>query len=89
MGVKVHTAIQGERVFPHATDWYVTDDKVLQLYMPHNEDPQFVIMEFNETGWDAVEYDPPVVPPQPNTGESQPEPDATEGDGPMERVHNG
>lgn len=68
MGVKVHTSIMGERVFPDARDWYVTDERVLQIYQEHDGDPEFVAIEYNREGWEAVEWDPPfpAPPPEPN-----------------------
>lgn len=65
MGVKVHNCIEGARVFPHARDWYITDERVLQIYQEHDGDPEFVVMEYNRDGWEAVEWDPPIIPPQP------------------------
>lgn len=67
MGVKVHTPMMGERVFPEATDWYISDERVLQIYELHGGDPEFVVMEFNREGWEAVEWDPPI-PPDPQPG---------------------
>ena len=66
MGVKVTFGYcNGERVFPDARDWYVTEDRVLQIYQEHDGDPEFVVMEFNRKVWDTVEYDPPLPAPQP------------------------
>lgn len=64
MGVRMTFGYGNERVFPHARDWYVTDERVLQIYQLHDGDPQFVIAEYNRDAWDSVEWDPPL-PPEP------------------------
>ena len=71
MGVKVTFGYcNGERVFPHARDWFVTDERVLQIYQEHEGDPEFVVMEYNRDAWEGVEWDPPIpAPPQPDADE--------------------
>lgn len=72
MGVKVtHGQHNESHLFNSATDWYVTDERVLQVYQQHDGDPQFVIAEYNAGFWSAVEYYPSLPPePQPvNEGE--------------------
>jgi hypothetical protein len=66
MGVKVHFGYcNEERVFPHARDWFVTDERVLQIYQEHDGDPEFVVMEYNRDAWEGVEWEPPFPSPQP------------------------
>lgn len=65
MGVKVQQPYQIERVFENARDWYVTTDRVLQIYQKHDGDEEFVIMEYNTDCWESVEHHPLPTPPQP------------------------
>jgi len=65
MGVRVRTHY-GERDYPQARDWYVTDERVLQLYVAQvNEhgvvDPEYVLTEFNRDSWEQVEFNPPLT----------------------------
>ena len=74
MGVKVRLPMYNdERIFETAHDWYVTDERVLQIYQDNDGDREFVIAEYNEGGWESVEYDPLPIPPQPEPA------DVTEG----------
>lgn len=66
MGVKVGLPYhQGERIFERARDWYVTSDRVLQIYQEHDGDAEFVVMEYNTDCWESVEYHP-IPEPQPD-----------------------
>lgn len=70
MGVRVGFGYcAGDRTFADATDWYVTDERVLQIYQERDRDPEFVIAEYNRDGWESVEWDPPIpAEPQPEEG---------------------
>jgi hypothetical protein len=61
MGVRIYYPTpsgQKTRHYRHADDWYVNDEKVLQVYQPVGGDTQYVIAEYNSGSWDFVEYEP-------------------------------
>lgn len=72
MGVKVtHGQHNESHLFNSATEWYVTDERVLQIYQPHDGNNEFVIAEYNAGFWSAVEHYPPLPPdpqPEPHDG---------------------
>lgn len=71
MGVKVtHGQHNESHLFNSATEWYVTDERVLQIYQPHDGNNEFVIAEYNAGFWSAVEHCPPL-PPDPRKPENE------------------
>lgn len=64
MGVRISLPTGGDRSFPHARDWFVTMERVLQVYQEYDGNEEYVVAEYNIDAWDAVEF-APLPEPQP------------------------